>query len=91
MQIAEGISKGLAREVAASGIRVNCVAPGVIATPFHDRHTTPEMMSRFLAGVPLGRAGTAEEVAEVIAFLASPRSSYVVGETIEINGGQLMD
>jgi 3-oxoacyl-[acyl-carrier protein] reductase len=84
-------SKGLAREVAASGVRVNSVAPGVILTPFHQRHSTPELISRFVSGIPLGRTGTAEEVAEVIAFLASPRSSYLVGETIEVNGGQLMD
>ncbi len=84
-------SKGLAREAAPSGVRVNCVAPGVIATRFHQRHSTPELLSRFLATIPLARAGTAEEVAEVIAFLASPRSSYLIGETIEINGGQLMD
>ncbi len=80
------LSKGLAREVAAGG-----VAPGVIATRFHQRHSSPEVFERFLATIPLARAGTAEEVAEVIAFLASPRSSYLLGETIEINGGQLMD
>lgn len=85
------LTKGLAREVAACGVRVNAVAPGVIATRFHERHSTPEMKARFLAGIPLGRLGTAEEVAETIAFLASPRSGYLIGETIEINGGQLMD
>lgn len=85
------LTKGLAREVAACGVRVNAVAPGVIATRFHERHSTPEMKARFLAGIPLGRLGTAEEVAEAIAFLASPRSGYLIGETIEINGGQLMD
>ncbi len=84
-------SKGLAREAIAGGVRVNCVTPGVIATRFHERHSSPEVFARFLSAIPMGRAGTAEEVAEVIAFLASQRSSYLVGETIEVNGGQLMD
>jgi len=85
------LSKGLAREMAPKGVRVNAVAPGVIATRFHQRHSTPETMARFVSSIPMGRAGTAQEVAEVIAFLASPRSSYLTGETIEVNGGQLMD
>jgi 3-oxoacyl-[acyl-carrier protein] reductase len=85
------LSKGLAREVAPKGVRVNAVSPGVIATRFHQRHSTPETMARFVSSIPMGRAGTAEEVAEAIAFLASPRSSYLSGETIEVNGGQLMD
>ncbi len=84
-------SKGLAREVASSGVRVNCVAPGVIQTRFHQRHSTPEAFARFVSTIPMARPGTAQEVAEVIAFLASPRSSYLCGETIEVNGGQLMD
>ena len=85
------LTKGLAREVALKGVRVNAVSPGVIATRFHQRHSTPEAMARFVASIPMGRAGTAEEVAEVIAFLASPRSGFLSGETIEVNGGQLMD
>ncbi len=85
------LSKGLAREVAQHNIRVNCVSPGVIATRFHERHSSPEVFQRFITTIPMARPGTAEEVAEVIAFLASPRSSYLTGETIEINGGQLMD
>jgi len=85
------LSKGLAREVAPKGVRVNAVSPGVIATRFHQRHSTPETMARFVSSIPMGRAGGAEEVAEAIAFLASPRSSYLTGETIEVNGGQLMD
>jgi len=85
------LSKGLAREVAPKGVRVNAVSPGVIATRFHQRHSTPETMARFVSSIPMGRAGAAEEVAEAIAFLASPRSSYLTGETIEVNGGQLMD
>jgi 3-oxoacyl-[acyl-carrier protein] reductase len=84
------LTKGLAKELAPHGVRVNGVAPGVIATPFHDTHSTPEMMRQFAAGIPLGRVGTSEECASVIAFLATDAASYVHGEMVEINGGQLM-
>jgi 3-oxoacyl-[acyl-carrier protein] reductase len=83
-------TKGLAKELAASGVRVNAVSPGVIDTPFHKVFSTPEMIKNFVAGIPLGRTGTAMECATVIAFLASAAASYIVGETIEVNGGQLM-
>lgn len=84
------LTKGLAKELAPYGVRVNGVAPGVIATPFHETHSTPEMMRQFAAGIPLGRVGTSEECASVIAFLATDAASYVHGEMVEINGGQLM-
>ena len=84
-------TKSLAKELAPYGIRVNGVAPGIIWTPFHERNTTPEAYQKFLAGIPLGRGGTAEEVAEVIVFLASPAARYLTGETIEVNGGLWMD
>jgi 3-oxoacyl-[acyl-carrier protein] reductase len=83
-------TKGLAKELAAGGVRVNAVSPGVIDTPFHEVFSTPEMIKNFVAGIPLGRMGTAMECAAVIAFLASSAASYIVGETIEVNGGQLM-
>jgi 3-oxoacyl-[acyl-carrier protein] reductase len=83
-------TKSLAKELAPHGIRVNCVSPGVIDTPFHEVFSTPEMMSNFTKMIPLGRVGTSMECAKVIAFLASDAASYVVGETIEVNGGQLM-
>jgi 3-oxoacyl-[acyl-carrier protein] reductase len=83
-------TKGLAKELAAGGVRVNAVSPGVIDTPFHEVFSTPEMIKNFVAGIPLGRVGTAMECAAVIAFLASSAASYIVGETIEVNGGQLM-
>jgi 3-oxoacyl-[acyl-carrier protein] reductase len=83
-------TKSLARELAPHGIRVNAVSPGVIDTPFHQIFSTPEMIRNFVASIPLGRMGTADECARVIAFLASDAASYVVGETVEINGGQLM-
>ena len=83
-------TKSLAKELAPHGIRVNCVSPGVIDTPFHEVFSTREMMNNFTKMIPLGRVGTSMECAKVIAFLASDAASYVVGETIEVNGGQLM-
>jgi 3-oxoacyl-[acyl-carrier protein] reductase len=83
-------TKSLARELAPHGVRVNAISPGVIDTPFHEVFSTPEMISNFVKTIPLGRVGTPLECAKVIAFLASEASSYIVGETIEVNGGQLM-
>jgi 3-oxoacyl-[acyl-carrier protein] reductase len=84
-------TKGLAKELAPRGIRVNAVAPGVIDTPFHERFSTAEAMENFRKMIPLGRVGRAEEIGQVILFLASDASSFLVGETIEANGGMLMD
>ncbi len=84
-------TKGLARELAAYGVRVNGVAPGVIATPYHERYSSPELFQKYIASIPLGRAGTSEEVAEVLVFLASPAARYITGETVEVNGGMWMD
>ena len=80
----------MAKELAPFGIRVNGVSPGVIDTPFHEQFSTPEMIRSFVAQIPAGRMGKSEEIAKVIAFLASDAASFVVGETIEVNGGQLM-
>ena len=86
------MNKGLAKEFASQGIRVNGVSPGVIDTPFHETFSTPEAMKNFANNIiPMGRVGTSREVAQVIAFLASDAASYLCGETIEINGGMLMD
>ncbi len=84
------LTKAQAKELAPHGIRVNAISPGVIDTPFHEVFSTPEMIRGFVASIPLGRIGTPAECARVIAFLASDAASYIVGETIEINGGQLM-
>ncbi len=84
------LTKGLAKELAPFGVRVNGVAPGVIETPFHERMSTPELLQQFVNVIPLSRLGTAEECGRVIAFLASDAASYISGEMIEINGGQLM-
>jgi len=85
------MTKGLAKEFAPMGIHVNAVSPGVIDTPFHETFSTPEAMKNFANMIPMGRVGTSAEVAKVIAFLASEASSYLCGETIEVNGGLLMD
>lgn len=83
-------TKSLAKELAPHAVRVNGVSPGVIATPFHEVFSTPEMIKHFVAGIPMGRTGTSPECATVIAFLASDAAAYIAGETIEVNGGQLM-
>jgi 3-oxoacyl-[acyl-carrier protein] reductase len=84
------LTKALAKELAPHNVRVNAVSPGVIDTPFHEVFSTPEMIQNFVRTIPMGRVGTSSEVANVIAFLASDAASYVAGETIEVNGGQLM-
>ena len=84
-------TKALAKELAPHGVRVNCVAPGLIGdTAFHGRFTAPAAFEAATKGILLGRAGTPEEVANVVAFLASSDASFLTGETIEINGGMHM-
>jgi len=80
-------TRGLAREVGPLGIRVNGVAPGLIATRFHDVFNTPEGRAAAVAATPLRREGTPEDVAEAVVYLASDRSSYLAGELLQINGG----
>ena len=85
------LTKNMAKEFAPLGILVNAVAPGVIDTPFHDGVNTPEARAKFRDLIPLKRDGRPEEVAWPIVFLASEYASFITGETLEINGGQLMD
>jgi len=83
-----GFTKGIAKELAPHGIRVNAVAPGLIGqTAFHGRFTPEDAFKTIAKAIPLGRAGTPEEVARVVAFLAGDEAAFIVGETIEINGG----
>ena len=85
------LTKALAKELAPKGIRVNCVSPGLIGnTAFHAKFTKPEAFEAATRNIPLGRSGGPDEVAEVIVFLASDASSFLVGETIEINGGMYL-
>ncbi|MHB0876441.1 MAG: SDR family NAD(P)-dependent oxidoreductase [Anaerolineae bacterium] len=86
----ETMTRGWAKELASEGIRVNAVAPGVILTRFHERNTSPERLEAFRQATPLGRHGHPEEVAGAIVFLASDLASFIVGETIHVNGGTLM-
>jgi 3-oxoacyl-[acyl-carrier protein] reductase len=84
-----GLAKSLAREVGSRGITVNTVAPGFIDTDM-TRALPEQQREALLVQIPLGRLGQAEEVAEVVAFLASPGAAYVTGETIHVNGGMYM-
>jgi len=80
----ESMTIGLARELAADKIRVNAVAPGLIATEIHP----PGRLERLAPAVPMGRAGSAEEVAEAIVFLLSDAASYVTGTVLRVAGGR---
>ena len=84
-----GFSKSLAREVATRGVRVNVIAPGFIETDM-TRGIGDKVREAFLAQIPLGRMGTAGEVAALAAFLASDRSAYVTGQVIPVDGGLSM-
>lgn len=83
-------TKGLAKEVAAEGITVNCVAPGLINTAFHDRFTASSARQNMIKNTPLAREGQPDDVADAILFLASDLSRFITGETLNINGGQRM-
>jgi 3-oxoacyl-[acyl-carrier protein] reductase len=80
-------TRGLAKELGPRKIRVNCISPGMINTTFHNTFTKPEVRQKVAAMTPLGREGEAHEVADLVLFLASARSSFINGESIEINGG----
>lgn len=81
-------SKGLGQQLASKGIRVNAVAPGPIWTPIQPSDGQPtEKLPKFGQNTPLGRAGQPIEVAPAFVFLTSPESSYVIGETLHVNGG----
>lgn len=84
-----GLTKSLAREVSGRGVRVNAVAPGPIDTELV-RNLSPEWRSTKLAELPLGRFGTPEDVAETVAFLASPAAKIYVGQTLGPNSGDVM-
>jgi 3-oxoacyl-[acyl-carrier protein] reductase len=83
-----GFARGLAKELAPSGVTVNTLAPGFIgATAFHDTFTPPQAQAAIVQGVPLGRAGTVDDVSGATLFLASDLAAYVTGQVIDVNGG----
>ncbi len=85
-----GMSRSLARELGSRAITVNCVAPGFIQTDMTDG--LPEAQKAALLGqIPLGRLGLPQEVADAVAFLASPRAGYITGTELHVNGGMFMD
>jgi NAD(P)-dependent dehydrogenase (short-subunit alcohol dehydrogenase family) len=86
----EGLTKSAALEAAAAGVRVNAVAPGPIETPMLNRFVGSEAnKNQFLQGIPLRRAGDADEVAQTILFLASDKAPYITGQSFAIDGGRL--
>jgi NAD(P)-dependent dehydrogenase (short-subunit alcohol dehydrogenase family) len=84
----DSLTIGAARELASRGIRVNAVSPGLIETELHARAGLPDRLTRLVAGVPMGRTGSAEEVAEAVLWLASDASSYITGIIVPISGGR---
>ena len=85
-----GMTKGLAKEFAPQGIRVNGVSPGTVDTNFHRVFSTEQMLNNVRGMTPLGRLGLSEESADVIVFLCSEGARFVHGQMIEVNGGFLM-
>jgi NAD(P)-dependent dehydrogenase (short-subunit alcohol dehydrogenase family) len=85
-----GLAKAMARELGPSGIRVNCVTPGLIETDITGDKLTPDMKAEIIKGIPLGRLGAATDVASAFLFLSSDLSSYITGAVIDVNGGMLI-
>lgn len=84
-----GMTRSLAREIGSRGVTVNCVAPGFIDTDM-TRALTEAQRAALLQQIPLGRLGNPEDVAAVVAFLASPQAAYITGTTLHVNGGMYM-
>lgn len=84
-----GFTKALAKEVAPSGIRVNCIAPGFIMTEMNKRFTAEEL-EMIREDIPLGIFGTPDHVAEAVSFMASDRSEYITGQILAVNGGMVI-
>ena len=84
-----GMARALAREIGSRGITVNCVAPGFIDTDM-TKALSADQHTALLAQIPLGRLGSADDVAQAVAFLASPHAAYITGTTLHVNGGMYM-
>jgi NAD(P)-dependent dehydrogenase (short-subunit alcohol dehydrogenase family) len=85
-----GLTKAMARELAPDNVRSNAICPGFIATDITAGKLTPEMREQVLAGIPMGRAGEASDVAGCALFLASDLSAYCTGTEVDVNGGSLI-
>ncbi|MBN8874626.1 MAG: SDR family oxidoreductase [Rhodospirillales bacterium] len=84
----DSLTVGAAKELALRGIRVNAVSPGLIETDLHARAGLPDRIARMQGGVPMGRAGSAAEVAEAVLWLLSDQASYITGSIIPVSGGR---
>ena len=84
-----GLTKALAKELAPSGVTVNCIAPGLIDTSMNS-NISVEDLNAFVEDIPLGRMGTAEDIAETALFLASEGADYITGQVLGVNGGYVM-
>lgn len=84
------MTKGLAKEFAPQGVRINAVSPGTIDTNYHRTFSTEQMLAGVRSATPMGRLGTSEEVADAIVFLCSEGARFIQGQVIEVNGGFLM-
>jgi 3-oxoacyl-[acyl-carrier protein] reductase len=84
------ITKGLAKEMAPHGVRVNAISPGTVDNDFHARFSTREVLEGVVRSTPQGRLSNNEEMADVVIFLCSDASRNIVGQTIEVNGGMYM-
>ncbi len=85
-----GLTMSLARELASRGVTCNAVSPGYIETDMTAEHLPEAARAKLLEGIPLGRIGRAEDVADAVAFLAGPEAAYVTGQVLRVNGGMLM-
>ena len=85
-----GLTKSLARELASRGITANAVAPGLVPETGMTGNLADEVQEQMLAGVPLGRAGTPEDVAHAVVFLASEQAAYITGQVLAVDGGMVM-
>lgn len=85
-----GLTKTLARELAGRGVTVNAVAPGFIQTQMTDDHVKGDNRERLLSVIPLGRIGSAVDVAEAVRFLCTPAAAYITGQVLRVNGGMYM-
>lgn len=79
---------GLSKEFAPHGILINGIAPGFILTPFQDKYSSQERIDKIVPTIPIGRAGSSEDIAKVVAFLASDAANYILGEILTVSGGR---